>query len=202
MGKANRARERKKNKCQEALEQMREKYPLPSGTSFPVLDFVNDEEAFDALLDSVARGNSVRQFCHEIGLPMSAGVKLNRYLANLKAPDEREALWKEAKRARAHHHADTMLNIINEVQLGTMTSQQGNTCIKGLQWLAERMDPDSFGGRIHVDANLKVDSATQHLEAVRQLAMMVKEDRPGHIYEGDVIEELPPPTEDPFGLLE
>jgi hypothetical protein len=192
----------KKNRNTKALDAWKEKFPLPKKSAFQVDQFMKDEEGFDALLDSIADGNSVRHFCKELSMPVSAIVKMNRSLAALKAPDARYEAYQTAKQARAHHHADVMLDIIEKVTDGEMTSQQGTMCIRGLQWLAERMDPINFSGRIQIDANIKMDTASSHLEAVRQMAELVKADLPGTVIEGDVVEVVTPEDEDPFGLLE
>jgi hypothetical protein len=185
-----------------ALEEWQEKYPLPDKAEFQVKQFMVDENAFEALMDSIAEGNSVRHFCMQLGMPTGAIVKMNRFLAKLKAPDPRYDTYMAAKGARAHHHADSMLRIIEDVQEGLLTTQQGVAMLKGLQWLAERMDPVTFSGRLQIDANLKIDTASAHLEAVRAMATMIKHDEPGVVIQGQVLEVETPDDEDPYGLLE
>ncbi len=192
------------NKLDRVLEEERTKFPLPTPNGrFPITEFLRDEEALEALFSSIALGNSVRQFCTEMSFPQSAITGITRALAKLKAPDPREEQYRIAKAARANQFADRMLDMVEQVETGVMTPQQGSFCVRSLQWLAERMDPEHFSGRIQVDANVKVDTATSHLEAVRMMANMVKEGRPGTVYEGEVVEELPPSqVEDYEELLE
>lgn len=166
----------------------RDNKPLPTTNPFDQRAFMRDEEAFNLLLDEVASGKSIRQVCSDLDLPASANTKLNRSLAALKAPDPRYEMYQEAKRARACQFADRLLDVCTQVETGLMTSQQGSMVTKSLMWLAERLDPGQWSGRIQVDANMRLDVTTQHLEAVRMLSTMVKDGRPGIVHEGDVVE--------------
>ena len=172
----------------EALQDMKDNMPLPNGKSFDSHAFLNDSEAFDYLMDGISSGNSVRQMCAGLSLPTTANIKLTRDLARLKAPDPRFDVYMAAKRARAHQFADQLLDVTTKVELEVMTVQQGAMVTKTLMWLAERLDPGQWSGRIQVDANIKMDTATQHLAAVRELATMVLNDNPGNVVQGDVID--------------
>jgi hypothetical protein len=186
----------------EILEAHQDKFPLPKNVAFNVQHFMSHAESFEALADSIAEGNSVRSFCRHLGMPVAAIVKMNRFLAGLKAPDPRYEVYMAAKRTRAHHHAQTMLDIIENVSDGVLTPQQGSVMVKGLQWLAARMDPDTFSDRIKVDARLKIDAASSHLEAVRQMAEMIQADGKGTVLQGEVVQIDPPEDEDFYKLLE
>jgi len=192
-----------KEELDRALQEIRDKHPLPSQDSFNAGAFMQDEEAWGALMDYVAAGNSTRAFVREIELPQAAITKLNRYLAQIKPGHPRYDSYMEAKTARAHQFAERMLDITEQVEMGVMTSQQGGMAVKALQWLAARIAPEHFGNRINIDANVKVNTADMHLEAVRMMSTMVIEDRPGNVYQGEtVVEETPPPIEDPYLMLE
>lgn len=174
-----------------ALQEIKDTLPMPNMKGFDSRAFMNDPEAFDYLMDGISSGNSVRQLCASLHLPTSANIKLTRDLARLKAPDPRFDVYMAAKKARAHQFADQLLDVTSKVEMDVMTVQQGAMVTKTLMWLAERLDPGMWSGRIQVDANIKMDTATQHLAAVRELASMVLKDQPGNVVQGDVIEVTP-----------
>ena len=174
----------------EALREIRDKLPMPNTAGFNSRAFMHDPEAFDYLMDGISAGNSVRQICAGLKLPTTANIKLTRDLAKLKAPDPRFDSYMAAKRSRAHQFADQLLDVTTKVEMEVMTVQQGAMVTKTLMWLAERLDPGQWSGRIQIDANIKMDAATQHLAAVRELAVMVLNDNPGNVVQGDVIEHV------------
>jgi len=174
-----------------ALQDIRDKVPMPNTKGFDSHAFMVDVEAFEYLMDGISSGNSVRQICAGLSLPTTASIKLNRDLARLKAPDPRYDTYMAAKRSRAHQFADQLLDVTTKVEMEVMTVQQGAMVTKTLMWLAERLDPGQWSGRLQIDANLKIDTASQHLAAVRELATMVLGDDHGNVIVGDVIEVTP-----------
>lgn len=145
-------------------------------TKFNVKQFLKDDEARNALLDHISSGYSVRAFVEEVGLPMRATTALNRALVRLKAPDPRFEEYQLAKHTRANQFAERMLEMVDKVEAGELTPQQASMMIKTLTWLAARLDPKRWTDRLQIDANLKLDTASSHLAAVREMATMVKAD--------------------------
>lgn len=185
------------------LQKVQDKFPLPNNNGFDASNFMKDDEAWEALMDFISEGNSVRAFVGEIQLPLSATTKLNRYLAKINRGHPRYEAYMEAKTARAHQFADRMLNIIDQVEMGVMTSQQGQMAVKALQWLAERIAPEHFSGRINIDANVKHSTADMHLQAVRMMSTMVIENEEGNVYQGEAeVLQTPPGIENPYSLLD
>lgn len=191
-----------KQERQKALAQAKLKNPL--GTGFDLKVFKHDEEAVEMLLDRISAGYSLRQFCLEVGLDKAAQSSIGRWLTSLKAEDEWGQEYELARRARATHFAERMLEIIEKVEEGVMTPQQGSMCVKSLQWLAERLDPEEWSGRVKIDQTVKLDATKAHLEAVRELAGMVKSGQRGSVidqfnHQGErvvkVVEEMDPEDE-------
>lgn len=159
---------------------------------FNVKGFMADKEAFDLLLGHISSGYSVKAFVEEVGLPVAATIAINRALVRLKSGDVRYEQYEEARAARALQFAERLLNIVDQVETGMLTPQQASMMTKTLMWLAARLDPKKWSEKIQVDANLKIDSATAHLEAVRQMATMVKEGpmNGAKVIEAEVVDEF------------
>jgi len=180
----------KEEELAKALQDIKDKLPMPTTALFDHKAFMRDEEAFNTLMDQIAMGKSVRAVVADLKLPPHANVQLNRALVGLKAPDPRFYMYQEAKAARAAQFADQILDICHKVDMEIMTHQQGVMVSRTLMWLAARLDPGQWSDRIQVDANVRIDVQTQHLEAVRLLATMVKERRPGLVYEGEKVRPM------------
>jgi hypothetical protein len=83
------------------------------------------------------------------------------------------------------HHADQLLGIIEKVENGELMVPAARMMADNLKWMAERMDPELWGNKLQVRADIRT-SAEMHLEALRELAERMKagDDRP--VIEGQV----------------
>lgn len=160
---------------QKKLDKIRGKLPKPK-KRFSIRRFMRDPAVMDALMENISAGNSIKATAKALKLKPSAATSLGRFLAALRPGDEWYDEYVAASEARAMQFADRMLEIIDQVELGTLTVQQGAAMTKSLTWLAGRLDPARWGDRMKVDQNIKLDTATAHLEAVREMASMVRDD--------------------------
>lgn len=159
-----------------ALQKAKDNHPAGRLRVFNTSGFMNDPEAFGELMAQISSGYSISAFVTETQLPKAAVVALNRALAKLKSPDPRFDDYQVARQARASQFAERMIDVVDQVEMGLLTPQQASMMTKTLMWLAARLDPSRWTERVQVDATVKLDTASAHLEAVRAMATMVRND--------------------------
>lgn len=163
----------------DVVARVKEKYPLPV-TDFNWKQLRQDPDFFDTVMEAVAGGFSVSYFAQSVGLN---GQKLATWLKRLEG--EQKQQYEDARAARAMHHADQLLDIIEKVEHGELMVPAARMMADNLKWMAERMDPELWGNKLQVRADIRT-SAEMHLEALRELAERMKagDDRP--VIEGQV----------------
>jgi hypothetical protein len=170
----------------DVVQRMKEKYPLPS-LDHNWQQLKDDPTFLDTIFEAVASGHSVAGFTEAVGL---SGTKVSAWLSRLEG--ENAARYEAARAARAGLMADRILEVLEKVRAGTVLGSQARVEIDSLKWLAERLDPHLWGNKIHIRADIKT-TTEYHLEAVRELAEMVKgggDIKP--IIEGEVEPKLMP----------
>lgn len=189
------------NEITKAIAKAKLEFPMP-GHRTNIQTMTQDEELMDALFAHVTCGHSLKSFCDVCGFTPNVRLSLGRFLGKLKEGDLYFEEWEAAKKARAVHFADRMLEITEQVAAGEMTPQQASAALKGLQWLAARVDPEAFGDRMKVDQKVTMDTTEQHLNAVRAMAEMVKRgDDRGVVIDSSATDVTVIPRED-LSLLE
>ena len=171
----------------EALREAKLMMPFPSD-GFKRKVWEMDHEAIEFLMAKVAQGYSISEWCEEMGLSEAIRQGIYRWVQNLKEGDDWYEAWENARSCRAAHLAERLLEVNAKVACGDLTPSQGSMLSKNLQWVASRMDPDRWGQTQKQNVNLKVSGARQHLEAVRELANMVREGVPGAVIDAKMVE--------------
>lgn len=167
------------------VERLKLQYPLPS-TGGNWTQLREDEQFFETLLEAIAAGHSVSSFCDSVGLP---GAKVTAWLSRLSG--ERQELYEAARAERAAYMAEQILKVTQQVEDGILLVPQARLITDNLKWMAERMDPTLWGNRIQVKADIK-STTEMHLEAVKALALMVRNKQDGTVIEGEVEPTLQP----------
>lgn len=163
----------------DVVARVKEKYPLPvTDNSWKQLR--DDPDFFDTVMEAVAGGYSVSYFAQSVGLN---GQKLATFLNRLEG--ERKEQYREARSARAMHHADQLLEIIRKVEDGELLVPAARMMADNLRWMAERMDPELWGNKLQVRADVRT-SPEMHLEALRELAERMKAGDERPVIEGEV----------------
>lgn len=95
-------------------------------------------------------GKSLRQACRALGIHhghMHDFLKANGNGANPPGADDLWDRYLQARARRGEVMSDEMRAVIGGVIGKTVKPDAGRVALGGLQWLAERMDPDQFGQR-------------------------------------------------------
>lgn len=127
--------------------------------------------SLDAALDLIASGRTIASLAAEAGLSRQA------WLLGLKAAAAKasgvsgagaiaagEEIYRRARAAAAGAHAERALEIADEAEPGR--ERIADLQIRSRQWLAERMNPDEWGGKPAVGVEIRVGEL--HLGALRQ----------------------------------
>lgn len=185
---------RSRTTAKDLVEQLKKQYPVPS-SSGNWAQLRSDPEFFDTMLEAIASGFSVHNFCQSIGLP---AAKVNAWLGRL--PESQREEYRAARAVRAGHYADKILEILEGVKLGTYLAPEARALVDSYRWMAERMDPEYWGAKIQLKAEVKT-TTEMHLEAVRQLAENIKRGDNSRVIVGQVepklIQPAPVLTSDP-----
>jgi len=163
----------------DVVARVKEKYPLPV-TDFNWKQLREDPDFFDTVMEAVAGGYSVSYFAQSVGLN---GPKLATYLKRLTG--EQAEQYAEARSARAMVHADQLLDIIRKVEEGELLVPAARMMADNLKWMAERMDPELWGNKLQVRADIRT-SPEMHLEALRELAERLKAGDERPVIEGEI----------------
>lgn len=164
---------------QDVVNQMKEKYPLPI-QNYNWKQLRDDPDFFDTIMEAVASGYSVSYFAQSVGLN---GHKLATFLKRLEG--DRKQQYEEARAARAMYNADQILEVIRKVEDGELLVPAARMIADNLKWMAERLDPELWGNKLQVRADIKT-SPEMHLEALRELAERMKAGDQRPVIEGEV----------------
>lgn len=164
---------------QDVVNQMKEKYPLPI-QNYNWKQLKDDPDFFDTIMEAVASGYSVSYFAQSVGLN---GHKLATFLKRLEG--DRKQQYEEARAARAMYNADQILEVIRKVEDGELLVPAARMIADNLKWMAERLDPELWGNKLQVRADIKT-SPEMHLEALRELAERMKAGDQRPVIEGEV----------------
>jgi hypothetical protein len=169
--------------ARQVLEEVKAKYPMPgSQSNWKALK--EDPGFFDILLEAIASGHSIIDFARAVDLPEG---RITSWLARL--GDAQQDQYASARQARATIMAERILVEMENVRLGLVPPSQGKFICDNLMWLAARLDPQQWGNKIHVQAEVKT-TTEMHLEAVRELAERVRGGDTRPVIEGEVEPKL------------
>jgi polyhydroxyalkanoate synthesis regulator phasin len=176
-------RRKKGINARDVLNQIRDKYPMPTSEAVAWARLKEDPEFFDAIIEAVGGGMSVQYFAESVGLsPGKVSIWMNRQ------EGARAKEYDEARQSRAAMFADRILVITEEVKSGELTPPQGKVIVDNLKWLAETHDRERWGAKIQARVELTT-TVEMHLLAVEELAKRVKAGDPRPVIEGEVLVE-------------
>jgi hypothetical protein len=176
-------RKKKGINARDVLNQIRDKYPMPTSESAAWAKLKEDPEFYDAIIEAVSGGMSIQYFAESVGLsPGKVSIWMNRQ------EGARAKEYSEARQSRAAMFADRILDITDEVKAGALTPPQGKVIVDNLKWLAEAHDRDRWGSKIQARVELTT-TVEMHLLAVEELAKRVKVGDTRPVIEGEVLAE-------------
>jgi hypothetical protein len=127
------------------------------------IEFLQDKELVDELLEQLAEGASLRDLCQAYDLVYPTTM---RYLAKHYHDD-----YEAAKEVRADSALDEMADVEKRLEDGDTDFNTARELFKSKQWRAERLNPKRYSPKQTVDMNV-TDKTRLHLEAVRRLTQI------------------------------
>jgi hypothetical protein len=116
-------------------------------------------QLIEAALLHVAGGDTFTNGCKKVGLKSVTAAR-----QTIQRDDELGQSHASAKLLQAEHHADKILNAVEQILAGTLDARSGDVAIRALQWTASKLSPQYGDKMSHV---MSADAG--FLEALRMV---------------------------------
>ena len=112
----------------------------------------------------IGNGESLRETAKDLGIPFQT------VWSAIMIDEGRRATYEDAKISRAHYHAAKIEEILEEAEAGRIEPKVAQVSIGSRKWLAAKMYPKFFSGRLQLQHEVTVDLRKQHIEELRRMS--------------------------------